>query len=180
MIIQAPTEVTESVQAFGRELGGQPVLVTVDPIWGAETLDCFTVVDQLVADRGGSRLLGWRMWENVGHWLEAEFHAVWRRPGGDLVDVTPAQIAIDRSLFVPDPAAVYHGRQVNNRFWRLSTHPAIGDYIAAQASWFELMNRGERSEQHGQVTLSPAEGRELEVIISRMQQALRRLDGAGA
>jgi hypothetical protein len=55
---------------------------------------------------GGQRVLGWRIWKNVGFWLEAEFHAAWSIREGELLDVTPAQGSFDHILFVPERPGV--------------------------------------------------------------------------
>lgn len=175
--MRAPKEINAAVRAFSEELAGhrRAVAITLNPLPDAEALDCFSVVERVTADQAGERVLGWRIWENPGFWLEAEFHAVWRRPDGSLVDLTPVEAHFERMVFVEDAAASYDGRQVNNRFWPLSGHPAIGRHVAAQAQHFEFMNRGARADQHGPIKIPAAELPELESIENRAQEALLRL-----
>lgn len=178
--MRVPTAVTQEVRGFAEELAehGRAVYVKLEARQDAEQLDCFAVVDRAVAVEGGRAVLGWRIWENVGFWLEAEFHAVWSIREGELPDVTPAQGSFDRILFVPDTQASYKGRQVNNRFCSLSGHPAIAEYVEAENAHYELMNRGARADQHGEVVLPPSESRGLEQISMRAQSAFARLEEA--
>ena len=119
---------------------------------------------------GGSVCYGWRIWELPAVFVEGEFHAVWRSPQEDLFDVTPLppSMQIDRILFVPDPARVYEGRQVNNVRRALTDNAAIHEFFRACDEGYELMNRGARAEQHGKIVLEGAEGEE---SLPRRQEA---------
>jgi hypothetical protein len=69
-----------------------------DPRYAAS--NCHTNVFHLVREHGGERVNGWIIWE--GRFAEAEFHAVWRSPEGELYDVTPRADGEKTVLFLPD------------------------------------------------------------------------------
>lgn len=169
-----PRTITSAIRSLCRELvpDGEPRFVALRPLAGADILDCFPVVASQAEREGGSVCYRWRIWELPGVFMEAEFHAVWCSPQGELLDVTPAQIEIDRILFVPDPARVYEGRQVNNVRRASIDHPAIYEFFRACDDGYELMNRGSRAEQHGLIVLEDAEKEELLAIEVRKAQAL--------
>lgn len=49
---------------------------------------------------GGRRIHGWALWE-FENGIVGNFHSVWERPDGTLVDVTPPKVGT-KVLFVPD------------------------------------------------------------------------------
>lgn len=89
--------------------------------------------------------------------MEAEFHAVWASPTGELIDVTPKNRQVCRVLFLPDNHLVYSGRQVNNVRRPLSADPCVTEYFATFDAEFELLNRGARADQHGEIELTDSE-----------------------
>lgn len=152
-------------------LGGRPQFLDVAPANDAQALDCFPVVAQQVERAGGEACFGWRIWELPWAYVEAEFHAVWRNPQGELIDITPTQTGVSRVLFLPDPRRVYEGRQVNNVRRVLSANPAVDEFLRAADAEFEFLNRGSRADQHV-LSLSPSEAAELRVIRQRRADAL--------
>lgn len=87
-----PRELTPAIRALCSELAAdsEPAYLDVSPAEGARDLDCFPVVEAHVRNVGGDVVYGWRIWELPWTYIGAEFHAVWRSPGGDLIDITPA------------------------------------------------------------------------------------------
>lgn len=67
---------------------------------------CHLNVMHAVRTGGGERVFGWLVWELPGRLVDAEFHVVWRTPGGELVDLTPRADGEPEVLFVPDRFAV--------------------------------------------------------------------------
>lgn len=151
-----------------RRVGGgifpnaKPVYVRVSPESGAEAHDCFFVVDAKVERDGGKRILGWTLREE-SVLMSAEFHAVWESPEGDLLDVTPKGIpgmAVDpvtRILFVSAPEAKYEGKQVRNINLNISGNPLVDDLIVCLQAEFDIMNRGKRAYQYGDMKLGERE-----------------------
>jgi hypothetical protein len=60
------------------------------------------VLEKIKAD-GGTIRFGWNIWEYPGVYLNAEFHAVWVSPAGELIDITPKPDGETRIVFASDP-----------------------------------------------------------------------------
>ncbi|WP_267396401.1 MULTISPECIES: hypothetical protein [unclassified Sphingomonas] len=102
-----------------------PMYVDYEPIEGAEEQRCFPNVDAAVERHGGERLIGWMLWEMPGAFIEAIHHAVWKKPSGEIVDITPKIDGELRIVFVIDPAATYEGKFIDPRRF-----PAFGNRLA--------------------------------------------------
>lgn len=157
-----PAEVSRELAALCNDLvpNGAPNYVRLHAELGAPSNECFPLVDAVVAKNRGRRLLGWSLWEFPGVFVEAEFHAVWESPSGELLDVTPKDRPVERILFLPDRGATYSGRQINNVRRPLTADPCVSSYLATFSAEFELLNRGARADQHGEIKLTDAEASE--------------------
>lgn len=147
--------------------GTQPIYVSVRPESDTPTNECFPLVDVAVSRFGGTRLLGWSLWEFPGIFVEAEFHAVWESPNGELIDIAPKNRPVEKILFLPNKELTYTGRQVNNVRRPLSAEQCIVEYLATFDAEFELLNRGARAEQHGEIELTGSEA----VAYTSLQQS---------
>jgi hypothetical protein len=78
---------------------------------------------------GGKAQHGWMILEWPGVLLEAQFHAVWRRSDGTLVDVSLNDD--ERILFLPDRVRVYSGARIPSLQHPLSTASEVANFIAA-------------------------------------------------
>lgn len=164
-----PSKITPAILALAHELvdGGQPQFVDVTPVADADPNDCFPVVERYARQHGGSVSYGWQIWEWPGVMVEAEFHAVHRSPAGALRDLTPKLLPTPRILFLPDPTRRYEGTQVSNVRRPLTADPRIVEFIQVCNDEFQLMNRGSRALQHGDIELSGEEATELVRIQER-------------
>lgn len=172
-----PREITPSVSDFARKILDTPDInlewVHYSPLKDAEISSCFPTVARHIAAKRGEMVYGWAFSEWPGVWLEAEFHAVWRSPKGNLRDLTPRPIpGWKRTLFLHDPARRYEGRQVQSRIRPLVNDKSVDGLIAAMDAQFEFMNRGDRAEQH-MLNLSQAEALEMEAINLQVQDRLQ-------
>lgn len=96
-----PIEITDKITRFASTLGmGELVYIPLRPSPTAKERQCVGSVDEVVAAHGGTRVMGWKIWE-CRYWLKAVYHAVWRTPEGELVDVTPEPSEVE-TLFVVD------------------------------------------------------------------------------
>ncbi len=161
-----PAEVSRELAALCAALapGVEPTYVVVRPMEGAPANECFPLVDATVLRDGGSPMLGWSLWEHPGVFVEAEFHAVWASPAGELLDVTPKNYPVSRILFLPGKDLVYSGRQANNVRRALCAAPCITEYLATFDAEYQLLNRGVRADQHGKIVLTDSEADELSSI----------------
>lgn len=124
--------------------GTTPVYLAVESESFATQLECFPAVAEKVRRDGGNCQLGWQIWQ--GRLLvEGEFHAVWRSPQDELHDITPKPRHVTRILFLPDTAARYDGRQVDNVRLNLSRNALMDDFILAREALFRICNKGERA-----------------------------------
>lgn len=162
-----PTIDTGSVKAIVNIInsGTDPLYIPSKPIDQGPENECFPIVDNYIAQHGGSRVLGWTLWELPGIFIEAEFHAVWKSPEGEFVDLVPRKDKTVNILFLPDLNAIYDGYQVNNIRIPLTNNPAIRRFIQAFDKKFEFENRGDRKGQYGQVELSDADAEEYELLM---------------
>lgn len=174
------------VQSFCERVVSGCVPVTVDcrPIAGHSINECFPIVEQQVVAHGGQQLTGWAVWEVPGVFIEAEFHAVWRQPTGQLLCITPRISPIASILFVPDPSRTYNGRQVDNVRQTLVKDHDVSRFLYLSHRRFEILNGGDLANQHGVVALSKKASREYEQLEKDRRRLLNRLnkryDSAGA
>jgi len=182
-LTRTPTAVAGPIVELCRRLVAdpRPVFIAVTPEPGATPRDCFPVVEERAKAQGGAIQYGWQIWEWPRVMVEAEFHAVWQDPEGHLHDLTPKdQPDIDRILFLPDPERAYRGQQIDNVRQAVAQHPAVKDLIRAAEAEFEIMNRGDRAHEHGEVKLSGDEAQELMTWQQARAEAMGRiLEGPG-
>jgi hypothetical protein len=77
----------------------------------------------MVRRSGGSVQHGWRMREQPSAYVEAQFHAVWRRLDGALIDVTPRPDGSSEIIFLSDSRMVWTGEDVEPRRLMLNLQP---------------------------------------------------------
>ena len=158
--------------------GAVPVLVVCAPDQRALQMDCFETVDQRVREEGGTRVLGWAIWEIPGILIEAEFHAVWSYPvGGKLFDIAKRQASFPTITFVADPTRSYEGRQVDNVRKPLTQDPGVRQYIDLMKRRFEILNTGALADQHGEIELPPQLHKAYDEVMRQMDPLARRLFG---
>jgi hypothetical protein len=99
-----PPKDDDRVRAFCSSIspGGIPLYVPVRPEPGFLAIQCLTNVPRKVVMSGGEVVRGWEISQVPKMFLEARFHAVWKTPAGDYVDVTPEDFGMSQVLFLPD------------------------------------------------------------------------------
>lgn len=97
-------------------LGGDAALVPVEvPAW-AKALQCFWNVREAVSKFGGEAVYGWQIHTLGDLYYQCEHHAVWRRPDGVLIDITPNEDEGNPySLFIQKEDLPFEGWQVPTR-----------------------------------------------------------------
>ncbi len=117
--------ITKGIVKLARQIdaSNQTEFVPVQPEGNCQPGRCFDNVDAIVRQFGGSTQHGWSMRERPSVFVEAEFHAVWRRPDGALIDVTPRTDGAAGILFLPDSRAVWEGEDVEPRRMQLHEQP---------------------------------------------------------
>lgn len=94
---------------------------------------CFLNVEDRVAADGGALVCGWAVRTEYHGTLRVFYHhAVWRKPTGELVDVTPklsfdGVVRLTATRFVPDPAALPLGTSPHRMVRPARVEPAKAD-----------------------------------------------------
>jgi hypothetical protein len=147
-MIRTPDINAAEVRALCNSLrqNGQPFYVPFRPLPEAPLRECFSVVAGHVLANGGQVVLGWNIVELKGIWLEAEFHAIWRSPDGELLDLTPREFPQSQYLFLPDGEQPYEGTQVESKFHPLTNHPSVIKHIQLAPEFYYETNRADQSD----------------------------------
>lgn len=157
--------------------GQMPVLVPHKPIAGKPLKECFSIVSEHIEAKGGRQVFGWAIFELKKIWLEAEFHVVWESEDGQLVDLTPREVPIDKILFLPDPNKKYEGTQVNSIFHAISNKPSVKRFIALSKEYYQAVNEGKLAKvQSGYIESLKAIGiqQEMDQLIPQIMQEHQR------
>jgi hypothetical protein len=101
--------------------------------------DCFANAARHAARYGGEVLHGWAVWEIPQIMIEAEFHAVWHRADGELIDVNPRRPHETRITFLPPPERSWSGNAVDNIREALLDDPRVHAFIAQAQKRFDLL-----------------------------------------
>lgn len=152
-----PEEINSDVIKLVQLLGirNEPIYLDVTPEPYSKVIECFPNVDEKISRDGGAHCYGWQIWKTE-ILIEAEFHAVWKSPDGELRDITPKQIPIPRILFLPDPEATYSGCQIDNVRINTTQNRLVDDFIELSEAIFRFENKGERAFDY-EPSLSPKE-----------------------
>lgn len=155
-MIRTPYINAAEVRALCNSLrqNGQPLYVPFRPLRDVPLRECFSVVAGHVSANGGQAVLGWNIVELTGIWLEAEFHAIWRSPDGELLDLTPREFPQSQYLFLPDDEQPYEGTQVESKLHPLTNHPSVIRQIQLVRELFFYKNRPGQSDATS-YTLTP-------------------------
>lgn len=130
-------------------LGSKSIYVPVDPLPDKPINECFSIVPEHVASHGGEQKFGWSIWHWPMVFIEAEFHCIWKRPDGLLIDITPKLLPFDQILFLPDPNRHYEGRQIDNIRKPISHDPLVKQFISLAEERYRETNKGDLADYHG-------------------------------
>ncbi|QUM82004.1 hypothetical protein HWV01_17820 [Moritella sp. 5] len=173
-------DISESyVKAFCSEISGtQPILVPCKPQYQERENECFQLVQDKIDEFGGTLVTGWVIWEKVGVFIEAEFHAIWLDPDGKYIDLNARDMFsnLKEILFIPDNETKYENRQINNIRKPLIDDPMVKKFLHLNTKRFEFMNRGERAYQHGEIELSTREKKEYSKLIKELIKLQQKID----
>lgn len=155
MMTTTPLEISRPIKRLVERVvpGGSAIYLPVTPEPGAVVNECFPNVETKIERAGGQMLCGWQLWEWPHVLVEAEFHAVWMSPAGDLVEITPKPQQESKILFVPDPKLRYQRLSKDNVRLALRDDLVIRHFIRASEMIVRVMNKGERSSQYGYVSV---------------------------
>ena len=170
---KAPPRVQDALARLYRQLGvHEVVILPVRSESDAEINECFAAVEKKILRDGGKAVFGWAIHANP-LLVEAECHAVWQAPSGELVDLTPKLNHAHATSFIADPGLSDDGRQRNNvRVAVYEKDALVARFIRVCDDIFDVMNRGERADQLGAVAIP---GAEIGPLIIKHEQLTRRM-----
>lgn len=123
-ITAAITELCESITLLSK-----PEYISVHPESWARSSECFLNVNQMINRHQGKCINGWVVWQWANILIEAEAHAVWQSPHGDLIDITPHNYNESQILFLADETVRYTGTRIRSRRQALTNSPLVAEYI---------------------------------------------------
>lgn len=178
MILGPPETIDAATRAFCATISAiEPRYVPVEPQPDAKVAYCFDNSAAQAERHGGEAVYGWAIWRWPGRWFEAEHHAVWRRPDGSLLDVTPQAGDPPRTLFLPDPLAPYDPTTFRRNVMAPDAGNALArEYIALVAQRGDITDRYWEPEMDILPLFSPEDQARLAPIDARMAE-LRALMG---
>ncbi len=170
MILGPPAQIDEATLAFCATISAEaPRYVPVKPVPWGKLAYCFDTSVETARQRGGSAAYGWAIWRWPGRWFEAEHHAVWRKPDGSLLDVTPQTGEPERILFLPDDDAVYDPATFRRNVMAPDAgNPLARDYIALVAARGDITARYWSPGVDVLPLFSPEDQRRLDPIDARI------------
>lgn len=151
------------------------LILEVKSIGDVPEKDCYAVVDNKVATCGGESIFGWIITEFPCLIIEATAHAVWRNPSGELEDIAPQGVKLSKHLFLPDSNSNYEGKQIPNIRKALYDHPAVHQFIESRRLEFEVLNKGERAEQVGVISMRQDEWFPIATAMKEADRAMADL-----
>ncbi|WP_053181847.1 SEC-C metal-binding domain-containing protein [Pseudomonas thivervalensis] len=126
----APTSLPPRIFEFCKKISTEsPVILQVESEGFSETAECFNNVAIKIEKDGGTVAHGWLIWDWPGVFTEAEFHAVWRSPEDDMIDITPPYDGELLVVFLPDPSRTYKGRRVDSIRHAANENRMVQDFI---------------------------------------------------
>lgn len=117
-------------------------------------------------------LCGWQLWEWPHVLVEAEFHAVWQSPQGQMIDLTPKPHQESTVLFVPDVRRRYTGATVDNVRLPVRDDQLIRHFIAVSEAITRVLGRGVPAAAEGHVSVPAHEIKPLQEAHQFLGHAL--------
>jgi len=128
--LTTPETIDSYVQQFCRKVSPKevPIFVGVQPLGWSRQNYCNKNVERMIQLHGGRMVLGYKIWYVPRLYIEAERHAIWQNPDGELIDITFNTSGETKILFLPAPAlktviAYPHTKP------REAYHPRVRDFI---------------------------------------------------
>lgn len=128
--VKTPHLITPKIRELCRFISEhEPVFVTVIDESSSIINECFQNVDTYIKEHGGQRVLGWSIWQRANVLIEAEAHAIWKSPTGEMFDITPHINNETSILFLLDNQMTYSGYCIPNIRKALTSSPLVAEFI---------------------------------------------------
>lgn len=173
-MLSTPLRITADIRRLSRRIGGveEPVFVPVRSRADSKLDDCFMDVHRQVEQLGGAIQHGWTIWEWPGIFAEAEFHAVWCSPEGELVDVAAKRHEETTILLTPDPTRVFKERRVPNVRFAISRDPRVKQFFELHDRYGKLMDEQMKGVPFGTKFVLRGEPLNIQERIAHLQMEL--------
>jgi len=171
MRTRVPTEINDAIRELCGNIvpGAEPLYVPTHTAAHAAENDCFNNVKRVIEQSGGETVHGWRIVEWPRAFLQAEFHGIWRKPDGQLLDVSIGLPNQKQTLFLLDPQRVFNSERIPNRKWALTTDMLVHEFMSATAE-VEKMTGNHIGMNRVVMT------RELRQLLMRLKQLFAHMD----
>lgn len=125
-----PTKLTPKIRQLCKEIAPSSEIIVVPVMLEspAPKNECFQNVNIAIEKIGGELISGWTIWQWANILIEAEAHAVWKNPSGDLIDITPHD-GEREIFFLPDDKVVYKGMRIPSHRMALTESLLVKDFI---------------------------------------------------
>lgn len=128
--VTTPRVITPEIRDLCRSISEhEPVFVAVNVDPGSLINECFHNVDTYIEKHGGQRVLGRSIWQRANVLIEAEAHAIWKSPTGEMFDITPHTNNETSILFLVDHQMTYSGNCIPNIRKALTSSPLVAEFI---------------------------------------------------
>jgi hypothetical protein len=151
-----PSSDAPSVALIENRLGlpGAARLIPFEQINGTKERFCFDNVKGVIAERGGAIVYGWLVWQHESIFVEAEHHAIWQKPSGDVVCITPQTPPENSVTFIPDPSTVFDFDTrllTKNVRVALMSDSRLEEFFRVADRQTDLLNAGQRLDSNSVV-----------------------------
>ena len=140
-----PSDRNKKVLDFCKTISrGTASYIEVIPKLDSESLDCHNNVRVYKEKNGGDIVFGWTIWQHPKIMLEAEFHAIWKSPQNEYLDITPNKMSFGKILFLPDASRSYdfcRNKRFANRWYPLTNHKDFQNLTHTLQQHFELFEK---------------------------------------
>ncbi len=128
--VTTPRVITPQIRELCHSISKyEPMFVPVVVNPGNVLNECFYNVDTYIKNHFGQRILGWSIWQRDNVLIEAEAHAIWKSPTGDMIDVTPHPNNEATILFLIDHQMKYEGNCIPNLRRALTSSLLVAEFI---------------------------------------------------
>lgn len=135
----SPIDITAPVQQLIDRIGSayEHEIIPVQPAAEARAGKSYRNVQNKVAKDGGSLVYGWAIW--TGDFIcEGEHYAVWEDNDGNLIDITPPRVALDKIMFIPDDRFTAEGKYARH-YWVNTTNNPLVDHAILLSEMKEFL-----------------------------------------
>ena len=126
-----PPKITREIKRLCRKIAPKSKLLVVPVKAAPDALlnECFPNVKSMIEHHGGEMVSGWTIWQWANILIEAEAHAIWKNPNGELIDITPHDDGETNIFFLPDDNVTYEGMRIPAHRMALTNSSLVKEFI---------------------------------------------------